>query len=379
MWRMVWKNLWRNKLRTFLTASGVAVSLFLLTTLAMFYAALSTPYQGADTSPRLMVRRKSGIIFNMPLSYGPRIKVVPGVAAVTPMQWFGGSWRERENTFANFAVDPQTVFDVVGDAAQIPPDQIHAFQKERTAAVAGRRVIEKFHWKIGDRITLIDSPFGVTPELTLRGIFSGGPDDHFYFNYEYLNELLGGHYNQTSLFWIRLANRDLASRVSADIDGMFRDTPEETKTESENDFLLGFVNLLGNVKALLLMIGGAVAFAILLIVANTMAMSIRERVPEAAVLRALGFRASQILGLFVGESVLLTLGGGLLGIGAAKLLFDALRLTQVASFVWADMRVRPATLAFSMGFSFLVALGAAGVPAYHAARTRIAEALRYVG
>jgi putative ABC transport system permease protein len=378
MGRMMWKNLWRNKRRTLLTASGVAVSLFLLTSLTMLYQALSTPYQGADTTPRMMVRRKSGIVFNMPMNYYSRVKEVPGVAAATPMNWFGGYWRERENTFANFAVDADTVFDVVS-VAHLPPDQLRAFKQERTAAVAGRQVAEKYHWKIGDRITLLGSPYGVTPELTLRGIFSGGPEDHFYFHYKYLNELLGGHWDQVSLFWIRLDRRDLAPRVSAAIDGMFRDTPAETKTESENDFLLSFVSLLGNVKALLMMIGGAVAFAILLIVANTMAMSVRERLPEAAILRTLGFRPRQILGLFMGESLLLTMGGGLLGILGAKAMFDALRLTKVSAFVWADMRVRPAALAFCLAISFLIAVVASGLPAYRAARTRIAEALRYVG
>lgn len=378
MWRLIWKNLWRNKLRMFLTASGVAVSLFLLTSLTMLYQAMSTPYQGADTTPRMMVRRKSGIIFMMPISYGPRIRAVQGVEAVSPMNWFGGYWRDRENIFAEFAVDPDAIFDVVGSAT-IAPDQLRAFQQERTAAVAGQQLVDKYHWKVGDRITLLGSPFGVTPELILRGTFTGGAQDHFYFHYDYLNELLGGHFNQTSLYWIRLQSHDLAPRVSAAIDGTFRDTPAETKTESENDFLLSFVSMLGNVKALLLLIGGAVAFAILLIVANTMAMSIRERVPEAAILRALGFSGRQILGLFVSESLVLTLGGGLIGIFGAKALFDALRLTKVSAFVWADLRVRPETLAICVTVSLLIGLVASSVPAYHAARTRIAEALRYVG
>jgi len=223
------------------------------------------------------------------------------------------------------------------------------------------------------------APYRITPELVLRGVFSGGPDDQFYFHYDYLNEALGGHFDQVSLFWIRLERPELAPRVSEAIDAMFRNTDAETKTESENNFLLGFVSLLGNVRAMLLVIGSAVGFAILLIVANTMAMSIRERVSEAAIMRALGFRASHILGLFVGESLMLTLAGAILGVGGAKLLFDSLRLTKVSAFVWADLRVRPDTLGFCLAVALLIALLASGWPAYRASRVNLAEALRFVG
>jgi putative ABC transport system permease protein len=377
--RLIWKNAWRNKRRTILTVSSAAISLFLLTTLAMVYRALGTPYQGADTSPRMMVRRASGIVYAMPSSYGARIRTVPGVAAVTPMNWFGGYWVDPKNQFANFAIDPETVFDVITPPARIPPEQLRAFQRERIACVAGQRLIDKYHWKIGDRITLLGSPYRITPELVLRGIFVGGPDDHFYFHYDYLNEALGGHFDQVGLYWIRLEKPELAARVSAAIDATFRNTDAETKTESENSFLLDFVSMLGNVQAMLLMVGSAVGFAILLIVANTMAMSIRERFSEAAVLRTLGFRARHILGLFIGESLMLTLAGAILGVGGAKLLFDSLRLTKVSAFVWADLRVRPDTLGLCFAIALLIAVLASGWPAYRASRANLAEALRFVG
>ena len=376
--RLIWKNALRNKRRTVLTVSSAAVSLFLLTTLAMVFRALGAPYQGADTSPRMMVRRLSGIVYMMPASYGARIRTVPGVVALSPMNWFGGYWVDPKNQFANFAMDADTVFDVLS-MSTIPPDQLQNFKRERIAAVAGQRLVSKYHWKIGDRITLLGSPYRITPELVLRGVFSGGPDDQFYFHYDYLNEAMGGHFDQVSLFYIRLERAELAPRVSEAIDTMFRNTDAETKTESENNFLLGFISLLGNVRAMLLMIGSAVGFAILLIVANTMAMSIRERVSEAAIMRALGFRASHILGLFVGESLMLTLAGAILGVGGAKLLFDSLRLTKVTAFVWADLRVRPDTLGFCLALALLIAVVASGWPAYRASRVNLAEALRFVG
>lgn len=376
--RLIWRYALRNKRRTALTVSSAAVSLFLLTTLAMVYRAMGTPYQGSDTTPRMMVRRLSGIVYSMPSSYGDRIKTVPGVAAVSRMNWFGGYWVDPENQFANFAVDADTVFDVVGSAT-IPADQLQAFKRERNAAVAGQRLINKYHWKIGDRITLLGSPYPFRPELVLRGVFTGGPEDHFYFHYDYLNEALGGHFDQVGLYWIRLQRPELASQVSQAIDTLFSNTDAETKTESENSFLLGFISMLGNVRAMLLMVGSAVGFAILLIVANTMAMTIRERFSEAAVLRVLGFRAVHILSLFVGESLMLTLIGAILGVGGAKLLFDSLALTRVTAFVWADLRVRPDTLAFCFAVALSIAVLASGWPAYRAARANLAEALRFVG
>jgi len=377
MWRLGLRNLLRNKRRTILTASSVTISLFLLSSLAMVYTALGKPYEGEERSPRMMVRRRTGITFMMPASFGPRIKAVPGVVAVTPMNWFGGYWKEPENSFGNFAIDANTVFDVL-DMARIAPDQLEAFKRERVAAVAGRRLIEKYHWKIGDRITLMGSPYGIAPELVIRGTFTGGPDDQFYFHYDYLNEALG-EFNRVGLYWIRIERPEIAARVGQAIDQTFRNTDSETKTEAEGTFLLSFISMLGNVRGIILMIGTAVTFAVLLIVANSVAMSIRERVTEAAILRSLGFTSRHVLALFVGESLALTVGGALVGVGGAKLLYGALAVTQIGTYVWADMRMRPETILFCMALSVILALLSASLPAYRAVRINIAEALRSVG
>jgi putative ABC transport system permease protein len=377
MWRLGLRNLLRNKRRTVLTASSVTISLFLLSSLAMVYTALGKPYEGEERSPRMMVRRRTGITFMMPASFGPRIKAVPGVMAVTPMNWFGGYWKEPENSFGNFAIDAYTVFDVL-DMARIAPDQLEAFKRERVAAVAGRRLIEKYHWKIGDRITLMGSMYRITPELVLRGTFTGGPDDQLYFHYDYMNEAMG-EFNLVNLYWIRVERPEIAARVGQAIDQTFRNTDSETKTEAEGTFLLSFISMLGNVRGIILMIGAAVTFAVLLIVANSVAMSIRERVTEAAILRSLGFTSRHVLALFVGESLALTVGGALVGVGGAKLLYGALAVTQIGTYVWADMRMRPETVLFSMTLAIILAVLSASVPAYRAARINIAEALRFAG
>ncbi len=377
MLRLLLKNLLRNKRRTLLTTSSVIVSLFLLSSLAIVYTALGTPLQNPDAIPIMMVRRAAGIVFPLPASYEARIKSVPGVVAISPFSWFGGYWKDPENQFANFAVNANTIFDVLYTSV-IPPDQLEAFKRERTAAVAGRRLAEKYHWKVGDRITLLGSPYGFTPELTLRGIFHDGPDDQLWFHWEYMNEALG-RLNIVGMYEIRLERADMAPQVAQSIDQMFRNTDAETKTETINAFLLNFVSMLGNIQAIIIGISLAVIFAVLLIVANSMAMSIRERTPEAAVMRALGFRTSQIFGLFVGESLFLTMLGALFGVGGAKILYDGLALSQVGQFVFADMRMRPGTLLLCTGIALLMGLVAAGWPAYRAAKLNIAEALRYTG
>ena len=377
MWRLVLKNLLRNKRRSFLTASSVAVSLFLLSALAMVYTALGTPIQDADSIPIMMVRRAAGIIFPLPLSYGPRIRTVPGVAACASLSWFGGYWKDEANQFANFAVDAESVFDVQA-GVQIPPEQKEAFKRDRAGAMAGAQLAKRFGWKVGDHITLLGSPYGFNPELTLRGIFTGGPDDQLWFHWEYMNESIG-RMNVVGLYWVRLEKPENAAQVGKTIDAMFRNTDNETKTESLSAFLLGFIAMLGNVRLVIFLIGAAVTFAILLVVANTMAMSIRERISEAAVMRSLGYQPSHIIGLFVAESVILTMIGAALGIGGAKFIFDAVALSQIGQFVFADMRLRPETLLLCFALALGVSLVAVFVPAYQAAKANIAMALRYVG
>ena len=377
MWRLVLKNLLRNKRRSFLTGTSVAVSLFLLSALAMVYTALGAPLRNADNIPIMMVRRSAGIIFPLPVSHGPKIRAVPGVVACASLSWFGGYWKDPANQFANFAVDAEHVFEVQM-ASTIPPDQKEAFVRDRTGAVAGRRLAERFGWKVGDRITLLGSPYGVTPEFTLRGIYSGGPDDQLWFHWEYMNESIG-RMNMVGLYWIRLAKPEMASRVGQAIDQMFRNTDNETKTESLSAFLLSFIAMLGNVRLIILMIGSAVTFAILLVVTNTMAMSIRERFAEAAVMRSLGYRPAHIIGLFMAESIALTMLGALIGIGGAKLLFDAIAISQLGQFVFADMRLRPETLVLCFSIALGISLLAVSLPAYRAAKGNIAMALRFVG
>lgn len=380
MWRLVLKNLLRNKRRTVLTASSLVVSFFLLSSLAMVYTAMGKPFEGADRTPRMMVRRSTGIVFSLPASSGEKIAAIPGVAACTAMNFFGAYVVERSNYFANFAIGHETVFDVYPEA-RITPGQLEAFKRERIAAVAGRHLADRFRWKLGDRITLLGSFYGVTPEVVLRGIYTAAnksAEDMFFFHWDYLNELLGRP-DVVNNYWIRLDRPESVERVAQAIDTMFRNTPAETKTETESQFLLGFIAMLGNVRGIIVLIGIAVSFATLLIVANSMAMCIRERIPEAAVMRSLGFRPAHILRLFMSETLILTLTGWVVGCGGATLLFDALGMTRVGEVAFADMRMRPEAALFILLLALLLGVLASGLPAYRVARLNIAEALRSVG
>jgi putative ABC transport system permease protein len=377
MWRLILRNLLRNKRRTVLTVSSVMVSMFLVSSLAMVYAALGKPLEGGEKMPLLLVRRASGIDRPLPAGFESRIKAAPGVVAISKAAWFAGYWRDPANTFANLGVDPESVFDVQ-NGARISPEQMEAFKRDRASAVAGRKLVDKFGWKMGDRITLLGSYWGIVPEVTLVGTFEGGPDDQFWFHWEYLNEA-AGRPNTAGIYWVRIDRPENAMLVANAIDRMFRNSDAETKTESVNQFLLNLVSMLGSVRRAILMIASAVAFAILLVVANTVAMSIRERISEAAVMRSMGYRPGQIVFLFVSESILLTLAGALTGVLGAKFLYDALQLTHIGEFAVADLRMRPEALALCSALAVLIALLAAGWPAYRAAKANIATALRYVG
>jgi putative ABC transport system permease protein len=377
VWRLLFKNLARNPRRAVLTGSSVAVSLFLLSSLGMVYSALGRAPESGASRLRLYTMRSTGMNLLLPISDWQRIQTVPGVVAVTPMNWIGAYYQDPSQTFANFAVDADTLFNVFSEV-KIPAAQVAAFQRDRTGAVAGKRLADKYHWKPGDRITLLNSIYGFDPQLTLRGIYTGSDENQLFFHWDYFNESVG-RLNRAEGYWVRVRSADDLPRVSRAIDDLFRNTSAETRTETEPVALLNFIAVLGNVRAVILVIGSAVLFAILLIVANTMALAIRERLPEAAVLRSLGFRPAQIVELFVGEALIITLAGGILGCAAAEILYRALAITQFRGAIYIDLNMRPQTLVLSLLLTLLIGLGASLWPALQAARVNIARALRFVG
>ncbi len=377
-------NILRNRRRTLLTVMSIAVSLFLISTLLAVLTEMEHPRETPEAALRLVARHRMSLSNILPAAHRVHIARVPGVDAVVGTMWFGGIYKDRKNSFAQFAVDTDHFFRVMADV-QIPAGEKEAFSRDRTGAIAGDNLAARFGWHVGDRIFLQGTVFGVDLELTLRGIYTGGNDDGgtLYFHWDYFNEKMKGTfgpgYDFTGFYTIRVESAEHVPSVSRAIDALFKNSTAPTKTESEKAFLLGFFSLMGNIRLLVTSICSVVIFAIILVAANTMAMSIRERVREIGVLKALGFRASQVLCLLLGESVSLSLAGALLGVLAARVLYTSVRVAGVTAGFIQNLQVTTKTITLCIAIGIGVGVVSAGLPAWNAARKRVIDALRQTG
>ena len=279
------RNTFRNKRRSLLTMLSISFSLLLLTLMISIWRTFYIDVGAADSAKRVITRDRVSLAFFLPGYYREKIRSVPGVVAVAPITWFGGRYKDDrpENFFAQEATDPDEYLKVASDKI-VPPDQVVAWQHDRAGALVDVTLANKYGWKIGDKITLLGTIFPVNPELTIRAIYHRDPPQNaLYFNAKYLEEAVPWFKGQAGCYATQVAKPDDVARVAGAIDDMFRNSPEQTKTESEKAFQLSFVATLGNVKAFILGICGAVVFAILLVSANTMAMSVRSRTREVAV------------------------------------------------------------------------------------------------
>ncbi len=376
-------NVFRNRRRTLLTVSSIGVSLFLIATLLTVLSEFENPPQTPESALRLLCRHRVSLANILPSSYRERIARVEGVEAVIGAMWFGGVYKDPKNFFSQFAADTDQLFTVYADM-KISDDQKQAFIADRTGALAGENLAKRFGWKVGDRINLQGALFDFDPELTLRGIYSGGSDEatSFYFHWEYFNEAMKGVFGPqvdfTGFYVIRARSADLVPTVAEKIDEEFRNTSSPTKTESERAFVLGFLNMMGNIRFLITTISSVVIFTIILVAANTMAMSIRERVREIGILKALGFRKLQILSLLLGESILLATGGAALGTLGARFLYSGVNMGQVTGGLFQRFYVTPATLLLCITIGLFVGIVSAGIPAWQAAHRRVIDAIREV-
>jgi putative ABC transport system permease protein len=373
----IWKNITRNRRRTVLTILSIALSLFLLSTLMTVLTELGRESPDGDQHLRLVVRRASSLGDPLPESYLDKLKRVPGVRMVHTLSWFGGLYVDERNFFANFGCDPETLFPMFNEN-RLPPEQLSAFKKERTAAVAGRKLAERFKWRLGDKITLLGTIYPVDLEFTLRGIYTGLDETAFFFHHAYLDEALGRP-GKVGTFWLKAASAAEVPVIAERVDSMFKNSDAETKTETERAFQLGFVAMLGNIKTLISSISSVVVFTILLVTANTMAMSIRERAREIAILKTLGFTRRRLLGLLVAESAGIALAGGLLGTLGARLFYSLVDVWKHTQGFFPIFVVEPETIAIGLLLSVLIGVTSAAVPAYRVSRQTIAHALRRTG
>jgi putative ABC transport system permease protein len=378
--RFVTKNAFRNKRRSVLTVLSIAFSLLLLTLMMAIWRGFYQDQGSAESEQRLVVRHRVSLTFSLPSYYREKIRAIPGVVAVVPVSWFGGIYKDQkpENFFAQFSTDPEEFFKVYRDF-QMPADQITAWQRDRQGVIVEDTLAKKYGWKLGDRIVLQGTIYPINPELNIRGIYHADPETKsVYFHTKYVEEGVSFFKGQAGTFSVLAASPSDVSTITAAIDDMFHNSPQPTKAESEKAFGLEFVAMMGNVKAFILSICSAVVFATLLVSANTMAMSIRERTREVAVLKTLGFTRRSVLGLFVSEAVALSLVGGLIGAGLGWLMVYGLTHSP-KFFSFFPLEVTPAIAALALLTSGIVGLLSAAVPSYRASQINIVDGLRHIG
>ena len=377
---LIARNTLRNRRRSILTILSIAASFCMLGVLMamynMFFLTAASPAQAV----RMLVRNRISLTNPIPISYGPRIRQVEGVREVMVFQWFGGMYkdsREFRNSFPRFAVDAPKLFTVHPEFG-ISEAQKQAFLRERTACIVGRSLAERLNFKVGDRITLVGDIFNVTLQFTIRGIYDSRQDnDNLFFHFEYLNEAVyRGGQNWISMFLILADRPESVSRISREVDAMFRNSTTRTKTEGEKQFMLTFLSYLGNVKMFLLAICGSLTLTVLLVSANTMAMSVRERVREVGILKTLGFTTGVILRLILGESIVIAAFGGAIGMALAGLIVEMIRRAPSPLVDLKALAISPQVALAGLLIATMVGLASSIVPAWSASRRSILDALR---
>ena len=377
---LILKNCWRNRRRTTLTVVSVGVSMCLLGVMMYLYHAFYLSDPAPEQALRLVARNRVSLTLQMPEFYREKIRQIPGVREVMISQWYGGVYkdaRDPKNFFARFGVDADKLFTMYSEF-RIPEEQKKAFLRERTACVIGRDLANKFNFKEGDRITVVGDVFPGTLEFTVRGIFdSPRVSDLLYFHREYLEETLpAAQRGNAGSFYVLVDDPGNVTRVANAIDDQFRNATVQTRTENEQAFILNFMSFLGDVKLFLVSICAAVIFTVLLVSANTMAMSVRERVREVGVLKTLGFSRGNILTIILGEACGIALAGGVIGFVLSTLLTGGVRSSPIGAFLPSSSAVDPAVAVACIAVAVGIALISSFAPAWSAARTNIVEALR---
>jgi putative ABC transport system permease protein len=381
--KIITKNTLRHKLRTFLTILGVAIAILsfglLRTVISAWYAGVE-----ASSASRLVTRNSISLIFPLPLSYKDKIRQIDGVKHVSFGNWFGGIYIDEKHFFANYAVEPKGYLTLYPEII-IPEDQKKAFLQDRKAAVAGRKLIERYGWKIGDIITLKGTIFPGEWDFVLRGIYRGKDktvdESAFIFQWDYLNETLKKtapmRADQVGWYMIGITNPNLAADVAVRIDKTFKNSLAETLTETEKAFQLGFISMTEAIVIAIKLVSFLVIFIIMAVVANTMAMTARERIGEYAIFKTLGFGGWHIAGLILGESLLISLIGCIFGIA---LTFPAARVfSSTLGTYFPVFNVATKTIYLDIGASILVGSVAAVFPTWRAIKIRIADGLRRIG
>ncbi len=386
---LVLKHLRKNWIRTLSTVLAMAVCIFLICTLQTVVDAVNYGLHLGNAS-RLVTRHYVSLVFNLPNSYKAKIAAIPGVENTTIVNWFGGVYRDPKNFFANLAVEPEPFLQIYPEI-MLPEDQKQAWFHDGRGCIIGRKLAEKFGWKVGDHFELesfippyrVGKPF----DFVVDGIYDTDPIKYpgtdlnsMYFNYKYLYEATGQRAGVGTVT-IKIDDPKNAGRISKAIDTEFENSDTQTKTETEQAFRASFIAMAGNLALLLNGIGLAVAFTILLVTANTMSIAVRERQQEIGVLKTLGFSSGLVMALILVEALLLGLMGGAVGLFFAGGMIHALPSIPVVGDVvrtFPGLGLSPKIVSYGLGVALLLGLLAGFVPALLAYRARITEVLRQV-
>jgi len=378
---LLWSNLWRKKTRTVFTVLSVFVAFLLFSALAATRQAF---VGGLDLigNERLLTIHKSGLIFSMPIAYRNRIAAVNGVHSVSIGIWMQGYYQEPRNFVPLIAIDDDAYFQMYREIV-MPSDQFASWRSERTGAVVGKTVAERRGWKVGDTVPMRSSIYrtedgGNTWDLKISAIYDvtnkAFDTESVLVHYDYVNEKRTVQKDSVGWFVVKLDDPNQAARVAKDIDTMFANSPRETKTSSEKAFAESFTSQVGNVGAIVTYVVSAVLLSMLIVTASTMGQAVRERTAELAVLKAIGFSELRVLGLVLGESLLLTGFGALLGLGFGYLMCRAMaqQLTQFMPAFW----LTGESLLLGAGIAVLLGFISGIWPAWRAMRMRMVDALR---
>jgi len=380
--KLLFKNAFRHKLRTSLTLLSIAIAIMAF---GLLRTVVSAWYSGVEASSatRLITRNAISLVFPLPLAYKDRIRQVENVTTVSFGNWFGGIYIDRKNFFPNFAVDPKTYLDLYPELI-LSPEQRQAFLRDRKGAAAGKKLIERFKWKIGDLITLQGTIFPGNWEFVLRAIYRGRDENvdetQFFFHWDYLNEALRktapSRADRVGFYMIGVDHPNNSSNVVQAIDRTFKNSLAETLTETEKAFTLSFISMSEAIIVAIQVVSFVVIGIIVAVVANTMSMAARERAWEYAVLKTLGFGGWHIAGLILGESLLITLMGCALGMAIT---FPGAYIFKKSVPMYLPVfQVEETTLYLDLVASLGVGILSALIPAWRAIQVRIADGLRRI-
>lgn len=381
--RLASRNVFRHKLRTFLTVLGVAIAIAAFGLLHTLVGLWSLGVE-ASSAYRLVTRNAISLVFSLPVSHTEKIRHVPGVTTVSWGNWFGGVYITEKNFFANFAVEPKSYLQLYPEF-RLTPDEVNAFIHDRKGAVIGRKLSERFGWRLGDTVTLKGTIFPGTWDFVIRGIYQGArkstDETQMFFQWDYLNEsmkrTMPRRADQIGFYMIGVDDADRATEIAQAIDRTFANSLAETLTETEKAFQLGFASMTEAIMEAIKIVSYVVILIIMVVTANTMAMTARERIPEYATLKTLGFGPGFISRVIVAESLLITAVGAVVGViityPAAYWIEE-----ELAQF-FPVFSIAPKTLLLDALAAVLIGIVAALFPTWRALSLAPAEGLRRIG